>query len=316
MRRTVAIAVALWAGLTAAAGAEDIRVGTGGVTGVYYPVGSGLCRMVNRTRGDHGLRCSVVATEGSVANARGLAEGELSLAIVQSDVQAMAVSGAGVFRGAGVPQLRALFSLHPEPVHLMVRGDARIAGPGDLAGKRVSLAREGSGSRVIAEVLLAAAGLSADDLAVAAELLPSEQAKALCADTLDATVWTAGVPNGATADATEACDVRIVPLDGPSTAGLLAGSFHYGAATIPGGLYRGNPDDIATWGPRATLVTTDALSEAAGYALVRAVFEAFETFRAVHPALADLDPEAMATTALIAPIHPGAERYFRERGWR
>lgn len=311
----LAAAVA-WAGPPARA-EQTVVIGTGGATGVYYPAGGAICRMVNRERRAHGIRCAIAATGGSIDNARGLRAGAFQLGIVQSDVQAAAHAGTGRFAEAGAdPELRALFSLHPEPVHLMARADAGVSRPADLRGKRVNIANPGSGTRVLAMRLLASAGLSTGDLALAAELESSEQAAALCEGRIDVSIWAAGLPNGAAQDATSTCRVRLVPLDGPATERLLAETPAYARATIPGRMYRGNPDDIPSWGPLATVVTSARLPAEIAYRIVKAVFDELEDFRKLHPAFARLDAAGMVRDGLTAPLHPGALRYYRERGWR
>ena len=228
-----------------AADQQFVTIGTGGVTGVYYPTGGAICRLVNKGRKEHGIRCSVESTGGSVYNTRTIRQGELDFGVVQSDVQAAAVAGTGKFSEDGAFEgLRALFSVHPEPMHLMARADAGINSVEDLKGKKVNIANPGSGTRVLAETLMKYTGLSADDFSLAAELKSSEQAAALCDGKVDATIWAAGLPNGSSQEATSTCDVKIIPLEGADIDTLLAENSAYAAATIPGGMYPGNADDI------------------------------------------------------------------------
>ncbi|MEM6422327.1 MAG: TAXI family TRAP transporter solute-binding subunit, partial [Pseudomonadota bacterium] len=150
---------------------QFITIGTGGVTGVYYPTGGAICRLVNKGRKEHGIRCSVESTGGSVYNARTIREGELDFGVVQSDVQAAAMTGTAKFDGdAPYEDLRAVFSVHPEPLHVMANAEAGINSVADFKGKRVNIGNPGSGTRVLAETLMAAAGLTKDDFALAAEL--------------------------------------------------------------------------------------------------------------------------------------------------
>ncbi|MBY4892183.1 TAXI family TRAP transporter solute-binding subunit [Rhodobacteraceae bacterium N5(2021)] len=305
--------------LSGSAFAQDqqfITIGTGGVTGVYYPTGGAICRLVNAGRDDHGLRCSVESTGGSVYNTRTIREGELDFGVVQSDVQAAALTGEGAFVDDGpYPELRALFSIHPEPLHVMARADAGIASPADFPGNRVNIANPGSGTRVLAETLLQYYDISVDDLSLAAEMASAEQSSALCDGNIDATIWAAGLPNGSSQEATSTCDVVILPLAGPEIDQLLADNTAYAAATIPGGMYSGNPDDIPSWGPRATFVTAAGTADEVVYAVVSAVFENFENFQRLHPAFANLTPEEMISSGITAELHPGAAQYYREQGW-
>ena len=301
-----------------AAGADQfITIGTGGVTGVYYPTGGAICRLVNKDRKDHGIRCSVESTGGSVYNTRTIRQGELDFGVVQSDVQAAALEGTGAFADDGpYPDLRSLFSVHPEPMHLMTRADAGIGEVADLAGKRVNIGNPGSGTRVLADALMSYHGISPDDFALAAELKSSEQSAALCDGKLDAAIWAAGLPNGSSQEATSTCDVRILALEGEGIDRLLAENSAYAAATIPGGMYPGNPDDIPSWGPKATFVTSADTPDEVVYAVVSAVFDNFDDFKKLHPAFARLDEAEMIVDGLTADLHPGAEKYYMERGWK
>ena len=296
---------------------QFITIGTGGVTGVYYPTGGAICRLVNAGRSEHGLRCSVESTGGSVYNTRTIRQGELDFGVVQSDVQAAALAGTGSFADDGAyPELRALFSIHPEPLHVMVRRDSGITSVADFPGNRVNIANPGSGTRVLAEALMSYYGISADDLSFAAELSSAEQASALCDGNIDATIWAAGLPNGSSQEATSTCDVMILPLAGAEIDQLLADNSAYAAATIPGGMYSGNPDDIPSWGPRATFVTSADTPDEVVYAVVSAVFENFDDFRRLHPAFGRLVEEDMISSGITADLHPGALQYYQERGWR
>ena len=303
-------------GSPASAQQTFITIGTGGVTGVYYPTGGAICRLVNKDRKQHGVRCSVESTGGSVYNTRTIREGELDFGVVQSDVQSAALEGVRAFEDdEPYTDLRAVFSVHPEPVQVMVRNDSGINSVSDMRGKRVNIANPGSGTRVLAEVLMDAAGVSPDDFALAAELKSSEQAAALCDGKLDATIWAAGLPNGSSMEATSTCDIKILDLTTSGTDEVLASNPAYAAATIPGGMYPGNPDDIASWGPKATFVADASTPDDLVYTLVKAVFDNFDDFKNLHPAFSRLTEEEMIKDGLSAPLHPGAERYYRERGW-
>lgn len=319
MTRFLSIGVAA-AVLAAPAMAQDqrfITIGTGGVTGVYYPTGGAICRLVNANRAETGLRCSVESTGGSVYNTRTIRQGELDFGVVQSDVQAAAVAGTGAFTDDGPFEgIRALFSIHPEPLHLMARADAGIETVADLKGHRVNIANPGSGTRVLAETLMKYAGLTTDDFSLVAELASAEQSSALCDGNIEATIWAAGLPNGSTQEATSTCDVKLIPLEGEAIDRLLAENPAYAAATIPGGMYSGNPDDIPSWGPRATFVTSADTPDEMAYAVVSAVFENFEDFKRLHPAFARLDEQEMISSGLTADLHPGALKYYQERGWK
>lgn len=311
---TAALAVALSGGIAHAQG-TFITIGTGGVTGVYYPTGGAICRLVNKDRKEHGVRCSVESTGGSVYNTRTIRAGELDFGVVQSDVQSAAIEGVRAFEGdepyAG---LRAVFSVHPEPLHVMVRSDAGISSVADMKGKKINIGNPGSGTRVLADTLMAANDITPDDLGLAAELKSSEQSAAICDGKIDGAIWAAGLPNGSSMEATSTCDITILDLSTSNTDKVLADNAAYAAATIPGGMYPGNDSDVASWGPKATFVTDANTPDEVVYVLVKAVFENFDSFKKLHPAFGRLTKEGMIKDGLSAPLHPGAVKYYKEAG--
>ena len=315
LKLTVAAVAFAATGSVAVAQQTFITIGTGGVTGVYYPTGGAICRLVNKDRKEHGIRCSVESTGGSVYNTRTIREGELDFGVVQSDVQSAAIEGVRAFENdEPYGDLRAVFSVHPEPMHVMVRADAGINSVMDMKGKRVNIGNPGSGTRVLANVLMGAAGVTPDDFSLAAEPKSSEQSAALCDGKIDAAIWAAGLPNGSSMEATSTCDIKILDLTTSGTDTVLAENPAYAAATIPGGLYPGNDGDIASWGPKATFVTDASTPDEVVYQLVKAVFENHDDFKKLHPAFNRLTKQEMASDALSAPIHPGAAKYYKEAG--
>ena len=311
-----ATAVALTLSAPAAFAEDFVTIGTGGVTGVYYPTGGAICRLVNKGRKEHGVRCSVESTGGSVYNINTIREGELEFGVAQSDWQYHAYNGTSKFSDAGAFEgLRAVFSVHPEPFTVVARADAGISSFEDLKGKRVNIGTPGSGQRGTMEVLLDAMGWTTGDFALATELKAAEQSAALCDNQIDAMVYTVGHPSGSIQEATTACDSGLVNVGGDAVDGLIADNYFYRSATIPGGMYRGNDADTSTFGVGATFVTSSDVSEDAVYTVVSAVFENFDDFKKLHPAFANLKPEEMATAGLSAPLHAGAAKYYREQGW-
>jgi TRAP transporter TAXI family solute receptor len=300
----------------AAMAEEFITIGTGGVTGVYYPTGGAICRLVNKGRKDHGIRCSVESTGGSIYNIKTIRAGELEFGVAQSDWQYHAYNGTSRFEEDGAFEgLRAVFSVHPEPFTVVARADAGISTFDDLKGKRVNIGNPGSGQRGTMEVLMEAKGWTTDDFALATELKAAEQSAALCDNQIDAMVYTVGHPSGSIQEATTACDSVLVEVSGDAVEGLVNDNPYYRTATIPGGMYRGNDADTQTFGVGATFVSSDAVSEEAVYTVVKSVFENFDDFKGLHPAFANLDPKEMATAGLSAPLHAGAAKYYKEQGW-
>lgn len=291
-----------------------VTIGTGGVTGVYYPAGGAICRLVNMNRKEHGIRCSVESTGGSVYNLNAIGQGELDLAVAQSDWQYHAYHGTSEFDGRANKQLRAVFSMHPEPFTVIARRGAGISRFEDLAGKRVSVGNPGSGQRATAEVLMAAMGWDMGTFGQAAELRAAEQSQALCDGNIDAFFYTVGHPSGAIKEATTSCDSVVVTVDNEAVRKLVGENPYYRIATIPGGMYRGTDDDVTTFGVAATFVTSETVHEDVVYAVVKAVFENFDNFKRLHPAFGNLTREEMVADALSVPLHEGARRYYREAG--
>jgi TRAP transporter TAXI family solute receptor len=293
--------------------AGAVFVGTGGVTGVYYQAGGAICRVVNERRSEPTVNCQVDSTDGSIANIEALRSGDLEMGIVQSDIQFEAYRGTGPFAGAGpFDELRAVFSIHAEPFTVVTRRDSGIQSFDDLRGKRVNVGNPGSGQRATMEALMAAEGWTMADFAAVSELKSEDQAIALARNQVDAIVFTVGHPSGAIQEATQEVDARLVPVGGPAVDQLVTSNPYYAKAVIPGGFYRSIDSDTPTFGVRATLVTTASTPDDVVYALVAAVFGDFERFKSLHPALGRLQQDEMAKAALSAPLHPGAERYYRE----
>jgi uncharacterized protein len=321
LRHGVVVALLAGASLLARSPASTqeqrfVTIGTGGITGVYYPTGGAICRMVSKDRARHGIRCSVESTGGSVYNIDTMRAGELDMAIVQSDLQYRSFKGKGDdFQDAGpFDGLRAVLSLHAEPFTVVARTDSGIATFDDLKGKRVNVGNPGSGQRSTMEMLMAAKGWTMADFALASELKSAEQAQALCEDKIDAMVFTVGHPSGSIQEATTSCAARLIPVTGPEVDQLLAQNPYDVKSVIPGGMYPGNDQDVETFGVKATLVARADVAEDIVYEVTKAVFEHLDEFKKLHPAFAALQKEDMVSQALSAPLHPGAAKYYKEAG--
>ncbi len=298
---------------------EFITIGTGGITGVYYPTGGAICRLVNKGRKEHGVRCSVESTGGSVYNLNTIRAGELDMGVVQSDWQFHAYHGTGKqsFIDAGpFSELRAVFAIHGEPVTIIARADAGIKTVQDLVDKRVNIGNPGSGTEATWNVMWKAMGHTNDDLKLAAQMKSAETPGALCDNKIDALFWLVGHPNGLSKEATTTCDAVMVEVSGPAIDKLVADNSYYFQATIPAGMYQGSPNDTLTFGVGATFVSSTATPADTVYQVVKAVFENFDSFKKLHPAFNNLKESEMITDALSAPLHDGAARYYKERGWQ
>jgi uncharacterized protein len=299
----------------AAAQQRFITIGTGGVTGVYYAVGGAICRLMNKDRQKTGIRCSVESTGGSVFNANAIKTGELDFGMAQSDIQYNATKGDGQFKGNADPDLRAVFSVHPEPFTVLARKDVGVSQFTDFKGKRFNVGNPGSGTLSSMEELLKQMGWTKADFSLAAELKADEQGTALCDNKIDGFFYGVGHPSAAIQDPTTACGAKLIPLTGAAVDALVKDHSYYAKATIPGGMYANNPNPTETYGVLATLVTSAKASDDTVYALVKAVFENFDEFKKLHPAFANLDPKKMVKDGLSAPLHPGAVKYYKEKGW-
>jgi len=292
-----------------------VTIGTGGVTGVYYPTGGAIARLTNKGKKEHGIRASVESTGGSVYNLNAIAAGELDMGVAQSDWQYHAYNGTSKFKEKGPNKdLRAVFSVHPEPFTVVARTDSGIKNFSDLKGKRVNIGNPGSGQRGTMEVVMAKMGWTKDDFKLAAELKPAEQSQALCDNKVDAIIYTVGHPNGSIKEATTSCDAVLVNVTGPEIDALVSENDYYRTAVIPGGMYRGSDEDTMTFGVGATFVSSATVPENTIYVVVKAVFENFDDFKKLHPAFANLKKEEMVKDGLSAPLHDGAAKYYKEVG--
>ena len=303
-------------GFAQAADNQYITLGTGGITGVYYPVGGAICRMINKTTKEHGIRCTVESTGASVFNVNAIRAGDLSIGIVQSDTQHYAYTGTGPeqFVKAGPDdKMRALFSLYTEAFTVMARDDANINTFSDLAGKRVNIGDPGSGNRSTMELLMQEFGWTDKTFKLATDLKPAAMAGALCDDKIDAYVYVVGHPNGSFKEASTTCNAHVVPVVGAEVDAFIEKYKFFPLTTIPGGMYKGTASDVKTFGPKAGLLTSSDLPDDVAYQIVKIIFSNLDEFKKLHPVLANITPEQMLE-GNIAPYHPGAMRYFKEAG--
>jgi len=277
-----------------------ITIGTGGVTGVYYPAGGAICRLVNKDRAKHGIRCSVESTGGSVFNINTIKAGELDMGVAQSDVQYNAVKGKAQFKEP-MAELRAVFALHPEPVTVVVRKESGVSSFNDLKGKKFNVG--------------GALGWNLSAFSLASELKADEHGPALCDGKIDGFFYLVGHPSANIQDPTTVCGAKLVSVTGPAVDKLVSANAYYAHATIPGGLYPGNPQETKTYGVLASVVSSSKVPAETVYQVVKAVFDNFDEFKKLHPAFQVLKPENMIKDGLSAPLHDGAVRYYREKGW-
>ncbi len=289
-----------------------IVIGTGAITGVYYPAGGAICRLVNRERK---VKCAVESTQGSIYNLNALRNAEIDLAIVQSDWQEHAFNGTADFTKTGrMDNLRFLFSLHDEAFTVVVSKKSNITKFDDIKGKIINIGPEGSGVRSTMAEVMKAKNWSNTDFKSLTEFKSTEQAKALCEGRIDVMLLISGHPNGANQEITEMCEVRLVEVNDPEIQKLIQNNPEYSAVIIPGGIYPGIPMDTKTFAIKATVVATTDLSDQIAYNVTKLVFDNILAFRTFHPVFAQLTVEKMATEGRSAPYHNGALKYFKEKG--
>ena len=327
MKKLLMLTVALVFGLTLLAGLGPfeqqaqagrttfVTIGTGGITGVYYPTGGAIAKMVNKKRKEYGIRATVESTGGSVFNVNAVMTGDLEFGVVQSDRQYQAVNGLAEWKDKGKQaDLRAVFTIHPESITLVAADDAGIKSIMDLKGKRVNIGNPGSGHRQNSIDALTAAGLDwKTDLK--AEGVKAAEGPGLLQDgRIDAFFYTVGHPNGNIKEATSGKrKVHMVPITGVDK--LLAEYPYYAKAVVPMKFYSGatNDGDVETFGVKATFVTSSKVPDEVVYAITKEVFDNFEAFKKLHPAYGVLTKENMLE-GMSAPIHPGAMKYYKEAG--
>ncbi len=300
---------------SAQAADKIITIGTAGVTGVYYPAGGAICRLVNRGRKEHGIRCGVESTGGSINNLELIRKRDLTLGVVQSDLLYHAYKGDEIFSDVGADEdLRVIFSLHSEPFTVITRKDAKIKDFDDLKGKKVDLGAPGSGMRATMEELMHRKGWSNKTFSGVVDLKSNDQSEALCNGTIDAMVYAGGHPNGAVQQVTSACETKIVDVTGPVIDAMISENPFYTRAIIPANMYKGNMQDVRTFGVKAVLVASKDLDDDVVYQIVKAMFDNLDNFKTLHPVFATLDASHMVMDNGLAPMHPGAIKYFKEKG--
>ena len=309
------LAVSLGSGSALAAGQQFVSIGTGGVTGVYYPTGGAICRLVNKKRKEHGIRCSAESTGGSIYNINTIRAGELEFGVAQSDWQYHAYNGSSKFTDQGAfKKLRAVFSVHAEPVTVIASDRSGVAQLTDIKGKRMNIGNPGSGTRGTWEVIEEALGWKRSDLKLAAEMKSAETGQAVCDGKIDAYFWLVGHPSALTQESLATCDAHLVDVKGPAIDELVNDNTYYRTAIIPAGMYN-NDRDIQTFGVGATFVSSSDVDDKVVYTITKAVFDNFEDFKKLHPAFANLKESEMIKDGLSAPLHDGAVKYYKERGW-
>jgi hypothetical protein len=305
--------VALSVQWSPARAAQDLLIGGGAVTGVYYQVALHVCNLINK-HSDGNYNCVGRPALGSVFNINAVNRGLLDFGVCQSDRNWQAANGAADWEGAPVESLRSVFSVHPETVLLVTRDEAGITSVDDLRGHPVNIGNPGSGQRGNAEDVLRIYGINVDSDIEAQGLQQNEASRALIDKKIDAFFYTVGNPAAAIEEPANSTDIDILSINSQEILDFIADKPYYVMATLPSGTYKGVDEPVETYAVKATVVASDALGEDVVYEVVKIVFEHLDELRAAHAAFANLTAEEMLQ-GLSAPLHPGAEKYYNEQGW-
>lgn len=302
------------ASVAGAAERHTLVIGSGEVTGFYFPTAGALCRVVNKEH-PHGTSCAVAPSSGSAANVAALKADDTDFALLQSRAAMLAAAGGDGFKENGpMPELRAVMSLHGEAVAVLARQGSNIESLADLKGKRVNLGRPGSFQRAMAEMVLEAAGLSEGDLAPAVELDLAEQSAALCEGNIDAAFFTGIHPMPEAASAVDECNATLVPIKARSVDAFLKRNPWMSKGVLRKGTYDSSHDDIASLQVKAVLATTTRVSADDVYDLLKSVHANFPALTRLHPVLKGLAKGETAKDGIAIKLHEGAEKFYSETG--
>lgn len=313
----VGLAVTIKSTAPAAERPTTVTIVSGQPGGLYHPVAGAICKLVNEKTSEHRITCTVEFGVGSITNIETLREGEVTLAIAQSDIQRDAVNGTGPFAEAGsFDAMRSIASLFVEQLTVVARKDKKIVELEDLKGKRLNPSVPGSGQYVLMQQLMEVEGWSPGDVELVTELKAPDEAEALCDGEFDAFSLAVGHPSPLIKEAAAACDVVLVPVEGPAVEKIIADEPLYTKSVVPAGTYRGNPDAVPGLGLSATLVATDAVDTEVVYEVTKALFGGLGRLSKASPIFRSLTAEQMARDGLTAPLHEGAAQYYSESGLR
>ncbi|MCS6867357.1 MAG: TAXI family TRAP transporter solute-binding subunit [Thermus sp.] len=312
MRKNVLIAGMVFLGL--ALGQEFLTLGSGATTGVYFPVATGMAKLVNDA--NVGLRANARSTGGSVANINAIAAGEFEMALAQNDIAYYAYQGCCIaaFDGKPVKGIRALAALYPEVVHIVARADAGIRTVADLKGKRVVVGDVGSGTEQNARQILEAYGLRFEDLGQAIRVSATQGIQLVQDRRADALFYTVGLGASAIQQLALTTPIALVAVDLGKVQAIAKKYPFYVGFNIPGGTYKGVDVTTPTVAVQAMLIAAEKLSPDTVYRFMKAVFADQAAFKKIHPNLERFFDLSRAARGLPIPLHPGAERFYKEIG--
>ncbi|WP_162901688.1 TAXI family TRAP transporter solute-binding subunit [Breoghania sp. L-A4] len=292
---------------------DAILVRGGSISGLYYRLAGEICAVWNDAAST--ASCTARPGLGSVFNINAIGRGLQMFAFAQSDRSWQAWYGEDEWRNLGpVGNLRSLFGAHDETVLLVVRKDAGIRQPSDLVGKRVNIGNPASGQRGNAELVLSTFGIDADTDIMAEALQQSAAAKALIAGDIDALFYTVGNPSEAISAPADSADIDILDLDSDAIRAMVDTHPYLSLQSVPAGTYHGVDHKVTTFGLKAMMLTSTEVPDDLAYRMVKTVFDNLDRVKAAHPAFRTLNAPDMVRD-LTPPLHEGAKRYYRERGW-
>jgi len=308
--KTTSLALAGLLLATTLSAKEFISIGTGGMTGTYYPIGGAICRLANKNTN---VKCSVQSTGGSVYNVNNVLKKELNFGFVQSDVVYDKFNGVGKFEGNGDQNLRAVVSIYPELLAFVVSKSSGIGSINDLEGKAINVGNPGSGNEMTALGVFKAFGFDEKKLKHHGVLTAGECPHALKDKKIDGYFYMVGHPTANITDAANSLPIDIVNIEGEQVDKMLAAMPYFAKGTIPKGTYEGVDHDVNSIGVKAVLVTDKSMSDIAVAAVVKAILDNFDEYKSLHPALAAVTKESLIE-GLSAPLHPAAEAEFKKAG--
>ncbi|WP_052211982.1 TAXI family TRAP transporter solute-binding subunit [Anaerovibrio lipolyticus] len=300
--------IALVAGCGSSDGGKKfLNIATGGTAGTYYPIGGAMSEILNNEI--KGMNASAQSTGATVANINMLKEGQVDLAIVQNDITYYAANGTEMFEGKKVENIKGIATLYPETCQIVTLDGKGIKTIADLKGKRVAVGAMGSGAEANARQILAAYGITYDD--IDEQFLSfSEAASALKDGNVDAAFLTAGYPTAAVQDIASQNKVRLLPVEAAKADALIAKYPFYTKVTIPAGTY-GMTEPVEAISVMAMLVCSDKVDDALGYEITKALFTHLDRIQAAHAAAKAITKEG-AVKGMPIPMNAGAEKFFKE----
>lgn len=291
-------------------GQKFINIATGGTAGTYFPLGGALAEIWNKNI--PGANATAQSTGASVANVNLLKDGKAEVIFVQNDIAYYAYNGTEMFKDNKYEDLRGLATLYPETIQIVTRADKGIKTLSDLKGKKVAVGAAGSGTEANARQILEAAGITYKDIQVQ-YLSFSEAANNLKDGNIDAAFVTAGFPTAAVQDIAAQHKIVIIPVDDKTADALISKYPFYTKTVIPANTYNGQTEDVKTVSVKSMLAVSAKMDEETAYNLVKTMYENLERLKTAHAVGEKIVPE-VGKEGMSIPLHPGAEKYFKEKG--